>query len=81
MPSFGYLLKMTEIRYKLGRLYDRIFGCPVITGYDRKIAFEKFSRRLIFETALDAGCGEGFYAIYLATKYQESQVDGCSNDE
>lgn len=81
MFSFGYLLKMTEIRYKLGRLYDRIFGCPIITGYDRKIEFKKFSKRLRFETALDAGCGDGDYAIYLATKYPGSQIDGCSNDE
>ncbi len=67
----------------LGRLGYYVYGTPFIGGFIKFQYFKKEVNKLNlnFKHVLDAGCGGGDYAFYLAERYPDSQITALDFDE
>jgi SAM-dependent methyltransferase len=59
------------------KTYVRLFGVPDIGFQLRARYVRKIISQLQFSRALDAGCGIGLNALYLAEKFPSSVIDAC----
>ncbi|MFP4082638.1 MAG: class I SAM-dependent methyltransferase [Candidatus Aminicenantes bacterium] len=69
----------------LANLYYQMLGIFGFYGggeYLRSLYFRKVLKRYKFavDSVLDAGCGYGYYAFYLARKYPRASIQACDFD-
>ena len=78
MARFGKMEKYHP-RFKergfLAKLYIQIFGCASISAYNFFFHFKRALKDLEFRHVLDAGCGKGDFAFYLAEGYPDISID------
>jgi SAM-dependent methyltransferase len=62
------------------KAYIYVFGLPDVSTQLRAQYFRRFIKPFKFTKVLDAGCGIGLYAIYLAKKHPLAKIDACDYD-
>jgi len=86
-PRFGkyqwFTSKDLQSLGRLGKIYSSLIGYTQIGGYGRSLWFRKIIQKenISFKNALDAGCGCGEYAFYLAEKFPGSFIMGIDYDQ
>jgi SAM-dependent methyltransferase len=65
----------------LGELYVLAFGTPHLGSFANGIYLRRVLRQGKFESILDAGCGDGTFAFYVAANCPDSQVLGVDIGE
>ena len=65
----------------LGRVGMHVCGNPFIGFFLRSLYFKRFVKGHKFKKCLDAGCGSGLYAFYLAQLYPETFVTAIDKDK
>lgn len=65
----------------LGRLYVLLFGTPHLGNFANGFYLRRVLHAERFRTALDAGCGDGTFAFYLASNYPDTRVVGVDIGE
>ena len=68
--------KRIEEQGKWGQLYVKLFGCVSLSVYNFFFHFKRVIKRIRFSTVLDAGCGKGDFAFYLAEKFPQAHIAG-----
>jgi SAM-dependent methyltransferase len=63
-----------ERRGIAGKLYIWLFGTPHLGTFANGIYLRRLLRHTTFTRALDAGCGDGTFAFYLAQRFPDRQV-------
>jgi len=58
------------------RVFYRIYPTTHISAFLRTLYLQRYIKRIAFTTVLDAGCGPGQYALYLAGKYPHANFTG-----
>ncbi len=64
----------------LGKVGLLIHGSPFVGGFIRGLYLKRFIKGIDFKYVLDAGCGGGNYAFYIARKYRGVEIDACDID-
>ncbi|MCL0060396.1 class I SAM-dependent methyltransferase [Dehalococcoidia bacterium] len=62
------------------KAYVMLWGIPHPSFQLRAAYFQRFTKRIQFSRALDAGCGIGLHSILLARKYPYSRIDAYDID-
>ena len=65
----------------LGQLYILLFGTPHLGSFANGIYLHRVIKGRRFESILDAGCGDGTFAFYLASKLPHSRILGVDIGE
>jgi SAM-dependent methyltransferase len=65
----------------LGELYLLLFGTPHVGSFMNGIYLRRVVRKIKFSSALDAGCGDGTFAFYLARRFPDTRVTGADIGE
>lgn len=65
----------------LGQLYVLAFGTPHLGSFANGIYLRRVLRQGKFQSILDAGCGDGTFAFYVAANQPDSQVLGVDIGE
>lgn len=64
-----------------GKLYLLLFGTPHVGSFMNGIYLRRVVRRFTFSSVLDAGCGDGTFAFYLARRFPNCRVTGVDVGE
>lgn len=76
LRRFGYPTAWHTSKPSLGsRLGLALYGTPFMGSFIRACYFAQYYRRAISTAVLDAGCGSGDYAFYLASRYPQVAID------
>jgi len=62
------------------KAYIMLWGIPNPSLQLRAAYFQKFTKRVQFSRALDAGCGIGLHSILLARRYPHAKIDAYDVD-
>ena len=65
----------------LGKLYVLIFGTPHLGTFANGIYLKRVTRRMTPSSVLDAGCGDGTLAFYIASRFPNARVLGVDIGE
>lgn len=65
----------------LGKFFILLFGTPHLGSFANGIYLQRILNKRKFESVLDAGCGDGTFAFYVASKYPATQVLGVDIGE
>jgi 2-polyprenyl-3-methyl-5-hydroxy-6-metoxy-1,4-benzoquinol methylase len=65
----------------LGQTFILLFGTPHLGSFANGIYLKRILQRRQFSHILDAGCGDGTFAFYVASKHPASQVLGVDIGE
>jgi len=65
----------------LGQLYLLVFGTPHLGSFANGIYLRRVLRQGKFKAILDAGCGDGTFAFYVAANRPDSEVLGADIGE
>jgi SAM-dependent methyltransferase len=64
-----------------GKLYLLLFGTPHLGTFMNGIYLRRVAGKYAFSTVLDAGCGDGTFAFYMARTFPDSRVTGVDIGE
>ncbi|HEY1206214.1 MAG: class I SAM-dependent methyltransferase [Bryobacteraceae bacterium] len=64
-----------------GKLYVLLFGTPHVGAFMNGIYLRRVASRFAFSSVLDAGCGNGTFAFYMARRFPDSRVTGVDVGE
>ena len=81
MARFGNARLFRSDVGSLGRAYFRTFGLADPSHFIRSQYFRGFTRDLKPRNILDAGCGAGDYALFMAEHWTQARVCGLDVDE
>ena len=70
-----------ERRGVAGKLYIWLFGTPHLGTFANGIYLRRLLRHTKFTRALDAGCGDGTFAFYLAQRFPDRRVSAVDIGE
>ncbi len=65
----------------LGRLYILLFGTPSLGNFSNGIYLNRALRNHTFRNVLDAGCGDGTFSFFIASRYPWCSVTGMDIGE
>ncbi|MGA3073862.1 MAG: methyltransferase domain-containing protein [Bryobacteraceae bacterium] len=65
----------------LGKLYVLLFGTPHLGTFANGIYLRRAIRRMTPSSVLDAGCGDGTLAFYMASRFPKARVLGVDIGE
>jgi 2-polyprenyl-3-methyl-5-hydroxy-6-metoxy-1,4-benzoquinol methylase len=68
-------------RGRIAQLFLLLFGTPNVGSFANGIYLKRILRKRRFRCVLDAGCGDGTFAFYLASKCHETRVLGVDIGE
>lgn len=80
MPQFGKARLWRSDMGTAERLYYRLFGLADPGHFIRSKYFERYLEGLTPFHILDAGCGAGDYAFYMAERFPHARVKGIDGD-
>jgi 2-polyprenyl-3-methyl-5-hydroxy-6-metoxy-1,4-benzoquinol methylase len=65
----------------LGKLFVLLFGTPHLGSFANGIYLNRVLQKWSFDRVLDAGCGDGTFAFYVASHHPRTQVTGIDIGE
>jgi SAM-dependent methyltransferase len=65
----------------LGKSFILLFGTPHLGSFANGLYLKRVLKKRRFASVLDAGCGDGTFSIYVASKYPSTQVLGVDIGE
>lgn len=81
MNRFGSSFVHNKSVTAFGKIGYLVYGNPFIGGFIRFLHFKKNLFPLECKNILDAGCGSGDYAFYLAKKFPSVNIIACDIDK
>ncbi|MBI2641091.1 class I SAM-dependent methyltransferase [Candidatus Roizmanbacteria bacterium] len=72
--ELGVSLKIPEVLKPLIKLYIGLFGIPDLGFQERFYLFQKSISELKGKVFIDAGCGNGVYSRFMASRFPRSEI-------